>query len=114
MSFEGQLTETIEIQSKENTGTDFRPVWDWDVDEIVDGLVNTMSETEKVYDEGHVLRADHKLYIGVPTVTVTTEKRIKWGSNLYSIYEVKDPNNRGHHLEIKMLLLPAGFIESSS
>lgn len=112
MSFDGQLDQTIEIQRRANIGTSFHPVWDWDTEETVSGLVNTMGESEKAYDEGRKLKADHKLYINV--THVTNSDRIKWGSNLYDIYEVKDPNNREHHLEIKMLLLPSGFEESGS
>lgn len=116
MSFEAMLTEDIEAQSRTNTGTDFHPVWDWDTEFIENGLIIELMERNKVYDEGGKIIADHKLYWKYTTNTsgVNYKYRIKWGSNLYSIYSIKNPNQRNHHFEMKLLKLPEGFEESGS
>ena len=113
MSFLSQLNTTVNIERKENLGTAFRPVYDWDVVSNVDALINMLSESEVLRDEGGVVLADYALYIE-PTDVRLDDRIVDEAGNAYDIFSIHDPNGRGHHYKIKMRLLPEGFEVSGS
>ena len=114
MSFEDHLNRVVKIERRENLGTNFHPVYDWDVLASVYGLVNLLSSSEVVRDEGGVVLADYVLYIEWTDVKLKDRIKDDDSGNNYNIFSIHDPNGLGHHLKIKMKLLPQGFQESGS
>ncbi len=112
MSIESCFNADLSIQRRQNVGTDFRPVWEWTELDNVRGLIDMLSERWLVRNEGGAVVADHIAYI-MP-FPVRVKDRIVSGENTYDVYSVHDPNGKGHHYELKMLLMPEGSGDAES
>lgn len=106
MPIESCFNADLSLQRRFNMGTDFRPVWEWVELANVRGLIDKLSERWIVRNEGGSVVADHIAFIMPYAVRV--KDRVVSGGNTYEVYSIHDPNGRGHHYELKMLLLPEG------
>jgi len=114
MSFESHLDKSINIERKKNVGTNFHPVYDWDILKNVNGMINLLSESEILRDEGGVVLADYALYIETTDIKLSDRIKATVSGDLYDVFSIHDPNGRGHHYKIKMKLLPTSSGESGS
>jgi hypothetical protein len=75
------------------------------------GFMDQLSGDKRVIEGlGEIKYADWLLCI-LPT-DVTEKDRVQIdGGDVHEIYRIRDPNLRGHHLELSMKALPAGTLE---
>lgn len=97
--FSGLLNTTISIESRTNTGTDFRPVYTWAEFASLSALRYKLSERETPKNEGMVVLADYKFFCDYKS-GITTDMRIKHNDIYYNIYSVDNVNDMNRHLEI--------------
>lgn len=101
---QGAFNTTVDVYRKTNTGTTFKPVWTWASIYSGAGLIDQLSGTEIVRNEGNTIVADHIIYIDY--TDVTNKDRLYSDGKYYEIYSKHDPNGMHDHLEIKCKLLP--------
>ncbi len=106
MSASDHGTTYIEVYRKRNAGTDFRPLWVWDLVLSTTGLRDKLSESKIIRNEGGVVLADYVYYTDY--ADIRSDDRIKAGSSFYDVFNAYDPNDMNDHLEIFCKLLPAG------
>ena len=100
MSFTSLQNIEITVQTKTNTGDDFKPVYTWSTFTTLDAIKDLIREKEQPRDEGNVVLADTIFYCDY-YAGITNTMRISYGSDLYDIYQIHNPNEMNKHLEIK-------------
>jgi hypothetical protein len=103
---------TVEIQRKENVGTEFHPVWDWDIHLTPQVRISQLSSARVIRDEGGVIKADHEMYLDPCDIKITD--RIVTTTAIYEIYSIDDIDGMGHHYEVKMKKLDNSMSEAGS
>lgn len=107
MSFTN-LNTSITVYRKTNTGDNVTPNYTYPLVDTINAVVNQLSESRFIRNEGDKIVADHEIFIDYIS-TLEFEDYIKDGDDYFQIYSIKDPNKRNHHLEIKALQMPRGF-----
>ena len=103
------LNTTIQIYRKDNIGSDFHPVYDWNLVSLPEATINMLSERNIIRNEGNTILADHEIFIEYTDIKF--DDRIKHGSSVYRVYSVYDPNGMNDHVEVKCLLLAPGIVD---
>jgi hypothetical protein len=106
MSFKSFMTKQVKIY-KRTVGTGSNKENTWSLREVTKGMKGTLKNAEKFANDGKTIIADDKVFLEITTVENTD--RILMDSKIYDI--VGRPDNimgLGHHLEVKLKLLPPG------
>jgi len=104
--------KTVEVQRKENVGTDFHPVWDWDIHLTPRVRISQLSGSEVIRNEGGTIVADYIMFLD--TCDIKLSDRVVTATAIYEIYSIDDIDGMGHHYEVKMKKLDNSMSEAGS
>jgi len=105
MGIASKLKETVYVYRR-SLASGYPQTETWSLAATVKGLFTQLSGRERIGRDGKHLAIDAKLYI--MDMDIRQEDRVKIDGDYYDIYSIKDPNNKGRHLQIDMKILPEG------